>query len=84
MAEPCVIDIKIGRRTWDPLATEEKRIVESVSKFFLFSAFLLHLRKKCAIVITKLSVCIFILRELKAVTFYQGIFCEWIPHRFCW
>uniref|UniRef100_A0A336LRK6 Kinase n=1 Tax=Culicoides sonorensis TaxID=179676 RepID=A0A336LRK6_CULSO len=29
MAEPCVIDIKIGRRTWDPLATEEKRIVES-------------------------------------------------------
>lgn len=29
MAEPCVIDIKIGRRTWDPLATEEKRLVES-------------------------------------------------------
>lgn len=29
MVEPCVIDIKIGRRTWDPLATEEKRIVES-------------------------------------------------------
>lgn len=29
MAEPCVIDIKIGKRTWDPLATEEKRIVES-------------------------------------------------------
>lgn len=29
MSEPCVIDIKIGRRTWDPLATEEKRLVES-------------------------------------------------------
>lgn len=29
MEEPCVIDIKIGRRTWDPLATEEKRLVES-------------------------------------------------------
>lgn len=26
--EPCVIDIKIGRRTWDPLASEEKRVAE--------------------------------------------------------
>ncbi|XP_014472823.1 PREDICTED: inositol polyphosphate multikinase-like [Dinoponera quadriceps] len=28
MAEPCVMDIKIGRRTWDPLATPEKRATE--------------------------------------------------------
>nr|KAF7429764.1 hypothetical protein H0235_006162 [Vespula pensylvanica] len=28
MAEPCVMDIKIGKRTWDPLASEEKRISE--------------------------------------------------------
>lgn len=25
MAEPCVMDVKIGRRTWDPLAGPEKR-----------------------------------------------------------
>lgn len=24
IAEPCVIDIKIGRQTWDPTATQEK------------------------------------------------------------
>lgn len=24
MSEPCVIDIKIGKRTWDPLASKEK------------------------------------------------------------
>lgn len=24
MAEPCIIDIKIGKRTWDPLASPEK------------------------------------------------------------
>ncbi|KAM3957525.1 inositol phosphate kinase 2 [Aphomia sociella] len=24
MLEPCIMDIKIGKRTWDPLATEEK------------------------------------------------------------
>ncbi|XP_052751192.1 inositol polyphosphate multikinase [Galleria mellonella] len=24
MLEPCIMDVKIGRRTWDPLATEEK------------------------------------------------------------
>lgn len=29
MTEPCVIDIKIGKRTWDPLASEAKRMVES-------------------------------------------------------
>jgi len=29
MEQPCVIDCKIGKRTWDPLATEEKRLVES-------------------------------------------------------
>ncbi|XP_014609930.1 PREDICTED: inositol polyphosphate multikinase [Polistes canadensis] len=28
MAEPCVMDIKIGKRTWDPLASEEKKISE--------------------------------------------------------
>ena len=25
MAEPCVMDVKIGKRTWDPLASREKR-----------------------------------------------------------
>ncbi|KAG6451114.1 hypothetical protein O3G_MSEX006971 [Manduca sexta] len=25
MLEPCVMDVKIGKRTWDPLATEEKK-----------------------------------------------------------
>lgn len=25
MMEPCVMDIKIGQRTWDPLADSEKR-----------------------------------------------------------
>lgn len=30
MAEPCVIDIKIGFRTWDPLATPEKRRTEEL------------------------------------------------------
>lgn len=28
--EPCVMDIKIGRRTWDPMATEKKREAEEV------------------------------------------------------
>lgn len=28
MLEPCVMDVKIGRRTWDPLATPEKREAE--------------------------------------------------------
>jgi Inositol polyphosphate kinase len=28
MLEPCVMDIKIGQRTWDPLATEQKREAE--------------------------------------------------------
>ena len=30
MAEPCVMDVKIGRRTWDPLATPEKRATEEL------------------------------------------------------
>ncbi|XP_011638238.1 inositol polyphosphate multikinase-like [Pogonomyrmex barbatus] len=30
MAEPCVMDIKIGYRTWDPLATPEKRKTEEL------------------------------------------------------
>lgn len=28
MAEPCVIDVKIGKRTWDPLATDDKIVAE--------------------------------------------------------
>ncbi|XP_012285230.1 inositol polyphosphate multikinase [Orussus abietinus] len=28
MSEPCVMDIKIGRRTWDPLASSEKEAYE--------------------------------------------------------
>lgn len=28
MAEPCVIDIKIGKRTWDPFASAEKQKAE--------------------------------------------------------
>ncbi|CAH2092553.1 unnamed protein product [Euphydryas editha] len=32
MLEPCIMDIKIGRRTWDPLATEEK-IKKEQSKY---------------------------------------------------
>lgn len=28
MSEPCVMDIKIGKRTWDPLAGEEKKLAE--------------------------------------------------------
>lgn len=28
MLEPCVMDVKIGKRTWDPLATAEKRAAE--------------------------------------------------------
>lgn len=28
MLEPCVIDLKMGRRTWDPMATAEKRKTE--------------------------------------------------------
>lgn len=34
MDDPCVIDCKIGKRTWDPLATEEKRLAESVRDFW--------------------------------------------------
>lgn len=33
LKEPCVMDIKIGRRTWDPLASAEKMQVESVSVY---------------------------------------------------
>ena len=36
--EPCVMDIKIGRRTWDPLATEKKREAEEVSCMFYIPA----------------------------------------------
>lgn len=28
MDQPCVMDIKIGRQTWDPLATPKKRLIE--------------------------------------------------------
>lgn len=30
MTEPCVMDVKIGRRTWDPLASPEKRASEEL------------------------------------------------------
>lgn len=33
--EPCVIDIKIGKRTWDPLATPTKIRKEDVSTHLL-------------------------------------------------
>ncbi|XP_052899685.1 inositol polyphosphate multikinase-like [Anopheles moucheti] len=29
MLEPCIMDVKIGRRSWDPMATEEKRRYEA-------------------------------------------------------
>ncbi|KAI5634905.1 inositol polyphosphate kinase domain-containing protein [Phthorimaea operculella] len=32
MLEPCIMDVKIGRRTWDPLATQEK-ILSEQSKY---------------------------------------------------
>lgn len=28
MLEPCIMDIKVGKRTWDPLATADKRTAE--------------------------------------------------------
>jgi len=28
MLEPCVIDLKMGTRTWDPMATQEKKLTE--------------------------------------------------------
>lgn len=28
MVEPCIMDVKIGKRTWDPLAAPEKRAAE--------------------------------------------------------
>jgi len=31
VTEPCVMDIKIGRQTWDPEASLEKRKYEDVS-----------------------------------------------------
>lgn len=33
MLEPCVIDLKMGRRTWDPMATEEKKQAEEGKSF---------------------------------------------------
>lgn len=30
MLDPCIMDIKIGKRTWDPLASPEKRLAEEV------------------------------------------------------
>lgn len=34
MKEPCVMDVKIGKRTWDPLASYNKIIHEEVRIFF--------------------------------------------------
>jgi 1D-myo-inositol-tetrakisphosphate 5-kinase/inositol-polyphosphate multikinase len=31
IVEPCIMDIKIGRQTWDPEASSEKREREDVS-----------------------------------------------------
>lgn len=31
MKEPCIMDIKIGKRTWDPMASYEKIMKEEVS-----------------------------------------------------
>lgn len=30
MLEPCIMDIKIGNRTWDPWSSPEKRATEDV------------------------------------------------------
>lgn len=32
MTEPCIMDIKMGKRTWDPLATQDKIDAEEVQK----------------------------------------------------
>lgn len=37
MLEPCVMDLKMGRRTWDPMATEEKRNAEEGNTMKNFS-----------------------------------------------
>lgn len=34
--EPCVMDIKIGKRTWGPNATYEKMINEEVCEFLMY------------------------------------------------
>lgn len=34
IAEPCIMDVKIGRQTWDPEASLEKRKNEDVSCCF--------------------------------------------------
>lgn len=34
MVKPCIMDIKIGRRTWDPLASPQKQKVEEKKYFF--------------------------------------------------
>lgn len=31
MLDPCIMDIKIGKRTWDPLASPEKILAEEVN-----------------------------------------------------
>lgn len=38
--EPCIMDIKIGRRTWDPTASYEKIINEDVIDLFFGRCFL--------------------------------------------
>lgn len=31
MVKPCIADIKIGRQTWDPFSSTEKKLNENVS-----------------------------------------------------
>lgn len=33
LVKPCLADIKIGRQTWDPYSSSEKRLSENVSVY---------------------------------------------------
>lgn len=39
MSKPCVMDIKIGKRTWDPLASASKRIAEETKYVYCKKAY---------------------------------------------
>lgn len=39
MLDPCIMDIKIGKRTWDPLASPEKRLAEEVLNNLIITVF---------------------------------------------
>ncbi len=36
LVKPCLADIKIGRQTWDPYSSSEKRLSENVSVYHYF------------------------------------------------